>query len=201
MGLSMPDSGSPRRFVWFSVVVAIVIVVGPVFGLVQYWSGTFGARYGGIVDVEFDADRASVLVPICFGFLVAYLIWNLFDWLREGRPRERRFLFPGIYFGACAGLALVFANNLGVQTMFGAAFEATVMWICVGVSILVVLGYLILGKDTQRSRDLKVRETLRVERQDAGNLLVGRGLMTESELQMMISKPFGSFLRDERGDA
>lgn len=200
-GLNPPNSASARRFVWFSVVVAMVIVVVPVLGVVQYWSGSFGARYGGNVDVDFDADRASVLVPICFGLLIAYLIWSVFDWLRAGRPRMQRFLFPGIYFGACAGLALVFANNVGVPATFGGSLEATVTWICVGVSVLAVLGYAFFGKDTQRSRDLKVRDTLRVERRDVGKLLVGRGLMTESELQVLISKPFGSFIRDERGEA
>lgn len=200
VGLGLPDSRT-SRVGWLSVVLGILILAVPVVGVVQYWSGSYGARYGGNVDVDFSPDRAALIVPICFGFLFLLLVWNAFDWVRQGRPRLRRFLLPAVYFGACAGLALVFASNLGVSTTPGVDLEATAMWLCVGTSILAVLAFVLLSRETQQSSDLKVRDKLRIERRDVGNLLVGRGLMTESELQTLISKPFGSFIRDESHDA
>ncbi|MGH3090599.1 MAG: hypothetical protein ACRDSJ_25250 [Rubrobacteraceae bacterium] len=185
---------------WLFIGLLLAVFIVPLFGAAQYWGGGGGIR-GGNLSVEYDPGRASLIVPACFAVMTFWLIYNIVSWVRGGRNPGGGVLFYPLYFGVCAGAGLLLANVRGVKFANGGEIELMSMWVCFGVAVAHLGGYLFGVKRTEMARQMRARRDLKSkmvwDRISAGKILVSRGLIGKSDYDQMMDAPFGTFMREE----
>lgn len=178
----------------------ILTLVSSLVGPTMYFDGTVRSTRGGMVDYDFDPGRASLLVPICFGFLSLVLAWSVLGWVRNGRPRSLE-VYLTVYIGGSALLALWCARDVGVDIGFGANLESISMWICAALALIACAARLICSRKSDlpggQGPHQNVGFELRAERRELAMILKERGHLNASDLDAALAKPFGFHLRQD----
>lgn len=185
---------------WLGAALIISTVVASMVGPAMYFDGRSRSTRGGIVEYEFDADRASLLVPIAFGFLSLALVWSVLSWVRSGRPKSREAYFA-VLIGGSALWALWSARDVGIDISFGENLESLCMWICAALALITCVIRLTCSRKSDLPAGKRAHQNvgfeLRAERRELAMILTGRGLLNEPDLEAALAKPIGFHLRED----
>ena len=185
---------------WLGAVLIGLVLALPLIGPTMYWdSGSYSTvnRSGSF---DYDPDRASLLVPLLYAYLILVLVWSGVDWVRIGRIRQPFDGYVAAYVGGSALLALLFAHKVDVDITLGQNLESTIMWGCAALALLSLLAHTLGSRRSGPMGATRGRQNfgfeLRAQRRELAMILKERGLLDEPDLDASLGKPFGLHLRE-----